>query len=164
MRIYIALWTPGNASCGSRLSPIETKNRPSLFLTTRRRCTTNKQTDRQTDVYLYFVSEGAGNARPGSFFGRRGGGDDGEQKKSCGFRGCCASSRPQGGRATTMIAGGTVHERKGIPSSQRRTAVVLNISTIDESIGYTDAVIRFQNIVRIYIPLGTYGNASCGSR
>ena len=34
--------------------------------------------------------------------GRRGGGTTESKKNCCGFRGCCASSRPQGGRATTL--------------------------------------------------------------
>ena len=46
-----------------------------------------QQKNRQTDVYLYFVSEGAGKVRPGSFFGRRGARTM-SKKKSCGFRFC----------------------------------------------------------------------------
>ena len=107
VRLYIPLGTYSNASCGSRLSrlsPIETKNRPSLFPTTRR-CTTKNETDRQTDVYLYFLGEGAGIVRPGSFFVRPGksGGRTTESKKKVVGSDFVPSSRPQGGRATTMI-------------------------------------------------------------
>ena len=103
VRIYTT-GTPRNASCGSRLSrlsPMETKTRPSLFPTTRR-CTTKNETDRQTDVYLYFLGEGAGIVRPESFFGKSGGRTTESKKKVVGS-GFVPSSRPQRGRATTMI-------------------------------------------------------------